>query len=61
MASSEMTIDGKERLSTWTIKIRWPRAFGFRMWLTTMLILAAGQVSPVKIDAVIVDDEAQDD
>jgi hypothetical protein len=51
MASHDVTIEGKEILSAVTIHIRWPRAYGFRMWITRQIIGLAGRVSPVVIDA----------
>ncbi len=56
---AELHIEGKQLRSSTTIKIRWPHAFGFRMWLTKMLILTGGQASPVTTEIVV--DEAQDD
>lgn len=41
-----------------TIDIMMPRAFGFRMWLTCLLLRLAGAVSPVTI-AVDVSETAQ--
>lgn len=38
-------------MSAVTIHIRWPRAHGFRMWLTRQIIGLAGLVSPIAIDA----------
>jgi hypothetical protein len=50
---AEATIDGKQVLSAIKIEIRWPRTFGFRMWLTRQFIALAGLISPVAIDADI--------
>ena len=50
---AEANIDGKEMLTSLTIRIRWPPAFGVRMWLTRQLIALAGLASPVEIDAAI--------
>lgn len=58
MAKSEMTIDGGELLNTLQIKIRWPRAFGFRMWLTVQVLRLAGFISPVEMDADLLDRDA---
>jgi hypothetical protein len=48
---TESTIDGRKLLETIKVEIRWPRAFGFRMWLTRQIIGLAGLVSPIVIDA----------
>ena len=54
---AELKADGKELLESVTISIRWPRAFGFRMWLTARLIAIAGIVSPVTIEADVIEAE----
>lgn len=40
-----------------TISVRMPKAFGLRMWLVATLIDLAGMISPVKIEAVAVDED----
>jgi hypothetical protein len=52
---AEAVLDGKEALASLVIKIRWPRTFGFRMWLTARLLDAVAFVSPVTMDAQIID------
>jgi hypothetical protein len=56
---ADMAMDGKELLGTLKIEIRWPRTFGFRMRLTAALIWLAGCVSPIKIEAEVIDREQQ--
>jgi len=51
---AEAVVDGKEILSSLSIQIRWPRAFGFRVWLTSRILSLAGMVSPIEIDAELV-------
>jgi hypothetical protein len=58
---AEAALDGKAALASLVIKIRWPRAFGFRLRLTAALIWLAGCVSPVEIYAEVIDGEALDD
>ncbi|NLS07622.1 hypothetical protein HGP14_30630 [Rhizobium sp. P32RR-XVIII] len=50
---AEAMIDGRKVLEELRITIRWPMAFGFRMWLTARILSLAGLVSPVEIDADI--------
>jgi hypothetical protein len=52
---AEAVLDGKEALASLVIKIRWPRTLGFRMWLTARLLDAVAFVSPVGMDAQIID------
>lgn len=57
MARDEIVIDGRELISSITIGVRMPRAFGLRMWIATSLFELAGWVSGANV-AVEVDDEA---
>lgn len=61
MATNEMTVEGKELLSSLTIKIRWPRGFWFRLRIAAALLWLVDWVSPVGIDPEIVHGEDQDD
>jgi len=61
MASNEMTVEGKELLSSLRIKIRWPRTFGVRMRVTAALLWLAGCISPIAIDAKVVEADGDAD
>ena len=38
-----------------TLRIKLPRLFGFRMWLTKVLLCAAGTVCPATIEVDLAD------
>lgn len=59
MAKDEIVIDGRELLSSITVGIRMPRAFGLRMWIATQLFHLAGWVSGTDV-VVEIDDEDDD-
>lgn len=58
---AELHIEGKQLLSSTTIKIRWPRAFGIRMRITAALLWLAGCVSPIEIDAEVIERDGDAD
>lgn len=56
---AEMNVNGKDLLQSLTISLRMPRAFGFRMRLTAAILALAGKVSPVEIEAEVIEGAKQ--
>lgn len=57
-SAAEITINGSELLRNIRINIRWPRAFGLRMWIAGRLFVLAGKISGT---SVVVEVEGDDD
>jgi hypothetical protein len=53
-----MVIDGREVVQGIKLVVRMPRAFGFRMWLTTKLLGLVAVVSGCTVE-IEVDDETE--
>ena len=56
-SAGEVTIDGRELLSSVRITVRWPRALGLRMWIATRLFLLGGWMSGTSVMIEIEGDE----
>ncbi|MDX0973548.1 hypothetical protein GOL21_28160 [Sinorhizobium medicae] len=56
---AEMTVNGKEVLQNLTISVCMPYAFGFRMRLTTAILALARKVSPVELEAEVIEGAKQ--
>ncbi|MGM4909134.1 hypothetical protein [Rhizobium sp. 768_B6_N1_8] len=54
---AEVKLDGGELVEHLTISLTMPRAFGPRLWVVGRLIWLAGLISPVKIDAKLIDNQ----
>jgi hypothetical protein len=52
---AEVKLDGSELMESLTITLRMPKAFGPRMWLVGWLIRLARFISPVRVEAQIID------
>lgn len=63
MVRDEITIDGNELLTAIRLRVRMPRLFGLRLWLTTRLFGLAELVSgmTVVVEVNDDDDELQDE
>jgi hypothetical protein len=56
---AEVKLDASEVMESLSIRLTMPKAFGPRMWVAGRLIWLARLISPVKIEAKVVDgDEA---
>lgn len=55
---AEVKLDAGELTDSLTTTLKMPRAFGPRMWLVGRLIRLAAFISPVKVEAELVDTEA---
>lgn len=52
---AEAKLDAGELMDSLTITLKMPRAFGPRMWLVGRLIRLAAFISPVKVEAKLID------
>lgn len=57
-SAGEITVDGSDLLRSVRITVRWPRAFGLRMWVATQLFKLGGRISGTNVMVEIEGDEA---
>ena len=51
----EVKLDGRELMESLTLRLSMPRAFGARMRIVGFLIRLAGAISPVRVEAKLID------
>jgi len=52
---AEVKLDAGQLMDSLTITLSMPKAFGLRMWLVGRLIRVAALISPVKVEAKLID------
>jgi len=57
MDKSTLTVDGRELMSSITLRVRMPRALGLRLWLACKLFHLAGWVSGTTVTVEMEDQD----